>query len=695
MPELRLASPLQYLKGVGPRKAEALAGLGYRTVLDLLRLYPRAYLDRTSIVPINKLRIGEPATIIGSVVMHGLLYGKRRRLEVTLQDETGRIALLFFAGLRYWEKRFERGQTWAASGTIGFFQGLQIVHPELERLDDDSSRMVHAGRIVPVYPQTAELSQIGLTSRAMRGLTTFIFEHLHDSIPDELPPADQRQLGLVDATTAVRSVHYPLEREAIEVARRRLAFDELLELQYFVLRSRGIKQQLRKRHRIAAPDGKVEDLIAALPYALTAGQQSAFLQITADLQREQPMSRLLQGDVGSGKTVVAMLCAATAVSSGLQVAFMAPTEILAAQHFRNWEQLFFRFGIRIELLTASQKAGHRKEVSARCAAGEIDLLLGTHALIYDSVSFPSLGLVIIDEQHRFGVEQRGKLFAKGENPDLLVMTATPIPRTIALTLYGDLDITTIDSLPPGRKPVRTVWRPDSARTKVLTYLKDQVSGGEQAYIVYPLVEKSDELPIQSVEEAFQQLSETELRGLRLGMVHGRMKPQERDETLARFRSGQIDLLLATTVIEVGLDNPNANLLIIEHAERFGLAQLHQLRGRVGRGSKQATVVALASESLSPVARERLDYFVSQTDGFQIAEADLRLRGPGELFGLRQSGLPELKVANLSTDRDLLEAARALCAKLLFPDKPLSREYLGLQRFLGEALARREANLGGG
>ncbi|RME20858.1 MAG: ATP-dependent DNA helicase RecG, partial [Candidatus Zixiibacteriota bacterium] len=503
--------------------------------------------------------------------------------------------------------------------------------------------------IIPVYPQTAELTKIGLNSKGIRRLTSFIFEHLSDRWTDPLPEPERENLSLCPLGDAVRKLHYPETREEIEVGRRRMAFDELLLLQYLVYRNKGKKDATVKKHSYAAPGDKVSAFAEGLTFQLTQDQRQVASEIFTDLRKTRPMSRLLHGEVGSGKTVVAMLAAVYAAENNLQVAFMAPTEILVEQHFRNWQKPLARVGIQAALLTSSLRAAKRREVAERIAAGEVTVAFGTHALIYDYVSFQRLGLVIIDEQHRFGVEQRGRLYAKGEDPDLLVMTATPIPRTLALTLYGDLDISTIRTLPPGRQPVRTVWRTEDKAAKVYRYVHDEVKRGGQAYMIYPLIEKSDYLDLQNVEEAFDTLTRGVFHDLRVGLVHGRMKAKERDAVLTAFREGKVDILLSTTVIEVGIDNPNATLLVIQHAERFGLAQLHQLRGRVGRGEKPATVIALAYQPISEVARKRLEYFAAHRDGFEIAEADLELRGPGEMFGVRQSGAPELRLARLGKD----------------------------------------------
>ena len=696
MAELKLQSPLQYVKGVGPRKAEVLAKHGLTTVHDLLLYFPRHYLDRSSITPIAEVRIDQSVTIIGEVKAHGILHGKRRRYEVILQDASGPITLLWFQGVRYWERLFKKGQWFAATGTVGYFMNsYQMVHPDLERLEDESDKMIHAGRIIPVYPQTAELNKIGLSSKGIRRLTTIVFENLAERIPDSLPAEVAAEYALPGLHEAILKIHYPDDRDQIESCRRRLAFDELLELQYLVVRSRQEKVAAVKQHSYAAPGETLREFRDGLPFELTSGQKKVVREIFADLQSPHPMARLLQGDVGCGKTVVAVMAGLYVAENRMQTALMAPTEILAEQHYRTWREPLAARGVTAGLLTASMTKAQKDKTTKACAAGEIGILFGTHALIYDYVTFANLGLVVIDEQHRFGVRQRGKLHAKGENPDLLVMTATPIPRTLALTLYGDLEISSIDGMPPGRKPIRTVWRPHTVRNQVFEFVCNDVAKGGQAYIIYPLIEKSDRIELENVEDAFAELSSKQLRTLRVGMVHGRVKPKERDEILTRFRDRELDVLMATTVVEVGIDNPNATVMVIEHAERFGLAQLHQLRGRIGRGQRQATLVALAHPPISDIARQRLEYFTQTTDGFQIAEADLELRGPGEIFGVRQSGLPELRATRLSSDADLLEAARALLERLFAGDKALDSNHSRLLIYLKNRTADREIAPAGG
>lgn len=685
-----------YVKGIGPWRAEALAKHGLNDVRDLLYYFPRAYLDRTNIVPIARVKLDQPVTIVGRVKAHGALYGRRRKMyEVILEDDTGAVTLRWFRGLRYWEKLFEKGQRFAATGVVSYYTGYQMVHPEMERLEEDSDQMIHAGRIIPVYPQTAALNKVGLNSRGIRRLTSLILDNMSERIKDPLPTKENRKLGLPLLHEAIVGIHYPGSRDEIESSRRRFAFEELLKFQYLVFRSKSQKEKVVKKHRYRPPGEGMTSFKTQLPFQLTDSQKKVIREIFSDLQCEHPMARLLQGDVGCGKTVVAVLAALYVAENDLQTAFMAPTEILAEQHYRIWSDALLQVGVTSALLTSSLKAAEKKGVARRCAEGEIQILFGTHALIYDYVSFSRLGLVIIDEQHRFGVHQRGKLYAKGDNPDLLVLTATPIPRTLALTLYGDLDISTIDNLPPGRKKTQTVWRMHDARDQVYQFVREDIEKGGQVYIVYPVIEKSDQLNLESVEEAYRELSKRVFEKLRVGMVHGRVKQKEREAVLEQFRCGQLDILLSTTVIEVGIDNPNATMMIIEHAERFGLSQLHQLRGRIGRGRKEATLVALAHPPISDVARRRLATFTATTDGFRIAEADLELRGPGEMFGVRQSGLPEFRSAKLSADRDLIEAGRRLLEDLFAGDKQLDREYRNLYTYLNESASPKETLLGGG
>lgn len=663
MANLDFTTPVQYLKGVGPRRGEALAALGIDTVGKLLFYFPRKYIDRSQVAKIADLREHDYKTIVGKVLGKGLLKGGKTRLEVIIGDDTGHISLLWFSGYRFYEPLFKKGDELAVTGTVTYFQGYQIIHPEYEFIGDDPEDQIHTGRIVPIYPLTAELNQVGLTSRTIRKLIKTALDSVSGGIEEYLPQPMIAAEKLLPLPQAVREIHYPDDAEAAERARRRLAFDELLYIQ-FLLQSRKAKFQAQEKATPCKRPGKTfSTLLDQLPFSLTAGQKKSLNEIVDDMTSKKPMNRLLQGDVGSGKTAVAVLAAALAVENGGQAAIMAPTEILASQHLDNWRTPLANVGIRSDLLLGSTKADEKRTILTDLASGEIKLLFGTHAIISGGVEFADLRFIVIDEQHRFGVMQRGRLAAKGVLPDRLVMTATPIPRTLAMTLYGDLDISTIPDMPPGRKPVKTVWRFASALDDIYKYIDEETGRGNQAFVIYPLVEKSEKMDLKTAEDGYAELSEKILPHRRVGLVHGRIKADKRDKTIKEFQDGKLDVLVATTVIEVGIDIPNAGILVIQHAERFGLAQLHQMRGRVGRGGQRGLAVAIAYHPISDIGRRRLDYFAATTDGFKIAEADLELRGPGEFFGIRQSGLPEFRLANPITDQELLVSARAWAEKL--------------------------------
>ncbi|UCD95053.1 MAG: ATP-dependent DNA helicase RecG [Candidatus Zixiibacteriota bacterium] len=689
MPELKLDSDVQYLKGVGPRRAAALGLAGIKTVDDLLHYLPRRYLDRSMIVPIGSLQANMQATIIGMVLGKGILKGRRQRLEVVIGDDSGYIALIWFAGYRYLEGYFKKGDLFSVTGTVTYFQQRQIVHPEVERIEDEAAQLIHTGRIVPVYPSTAGLKKAGITGRILRQMVSRALDAVEAGIPDFLPDSYLTEHCLKTLSRAMRLIHYPEKMDDAEAARRRLAFDELLELQFLILSSRKQRNKASKSHAYVKPGGKVRQFLNKLSFKLTEDQEKSARKIFADLQSDRPMHRLLQGDVGCGKTVVALLTAVYAAENGLQTALMAPTELLAEQHYRNWVEPLREIGIEAALMTGSLTKAERRRLDDAAAAGEIDIVLGTHAVISESVRFKNLGLVVIDEQHRFGVMQRGRLIGKGMHPDTLVMTATPIPRTLALTLYGDLDISSIKTMPPGRQPSKAVWRTGAARQEIYEFLRERLKSGEQIFIVYPLVEKSEKLDLQAAEDAYIQLKEQVFPEFKVGLVHGRVKREKREEIIKAFQKRELDILTATTVIEVGIDIPAASIMVIEHAERFGLSQLHQLRGRVGRGGKRGLTIAVALPPVSDLAKRRLDMFQASSDGFKIAEADLQLRGPGEFFGTRQHGLPELKVANLAVDADLLPAAREVIVNLLSGKRAPDNDDSMLLKFLeGRLIGRR-------
>ncbi len=657
MARIDLKTDIQYLKGVGPKRGQVLADHGIDTIGKLLFYFPRRYLDRSQMDTIASLREHDYKTVVGKVLGKGLLRGGKTRLEVIIGDGTGQLSLMWFRGYRYFEKQFKKGDEIAVTGTVTYFMGYQMIHPEFEFIGGDREEQIHTGRIVPIYPLTAELNKAGLTSRSIRKLIKTALDGVGDGIEEYLPQEILDGEHLTGLATAIKEMHFPSETDAAEAARRRLAFDELLYLQ-FLLQSRRHKVKDKEKAHPCGPPGKLfTKILDELPFKLTPGQKKSLDEIIGDMASKKPMNRLLQGDVGSGKTVVAVLAAILSVENGGQAAVMVPTEILAEQHYRNWHDCLQEAGISSALLIGSVKGKDKKGVVEGLASGDVDIVFGTHAIISASVTFSDLRFVVIDEQHRFGVMQRSKLAGKGDLPDRLVMTATPIPRTLAMTLYGDLDISTIPDLPPGRQPVKTVWRFSSAIGEIYKFIDNEIGKHSQAFIIYPLVEKSEKMDLLAAEEGYREMSEEVMPRRRIGLVHGRMKGPERDETIRRFHAGELDILVATTVIEVGIDIPNANILVIQHAERFGLSQLHQMRGRVGRGQRRGLAVAVAYRPISDIGRRRLEYFASTSDGFKIAEADLELRGPGEFFGIRQHGLPEFRIANPVGDQDILVRAR--------------------------------------
>ena len=660
MSALSLDSPVQFVKGIGPRRAEALDAVGVRTVQDLLFYFPRGYIDRSNTVPIGQAVKDSHVTVVGRVLGKGSMYGGRKggkRFEMILGDDSGHISLLWFAGWKYIDAQFEKGDLLAATGAVGFYNGSQIIHPEIEALEDESAELVHTGRIVPLYPSSETLTSVGLSSRGFRRAIKFALDNCAQEIYDHAPAALLSQYDLPALNETVRQIHFPDDDANRERARRRLAFEEFAELQYLVLRFRKDAKIIRKERLLAHHGELVKSFAAALPYKFTPGQREAIREIYADMAGDKPMNRLLQGDVGCGKTAVAIASAVYAVENRKQVTFMAPTELLAEQHFRNWKPILSAIDISGALVTGSLKTKERSLLSSRIASGKTRIIFGTHALLSQDIVFRDLGLIIIDEQHRFGVAQRGRLIEKGRTPDILAMSATPIPRTLALTLYGDLDFTTIPDLPPGRQPVKTVWRPAGERSKIYQFIGERVAKREQVFVIYPLVQRSENSDMLAAEEAYKTFKEELFPRHKVALAHGQLKAAEQDARIQAFARGETDILIATTVVEVGVDIPGACVMVVEHAERFGLAQLHQLRGRVGRGGKAGFFVAVACPPISDIVRKRLNYLVAHHDGFDIAEADLKLRGAGEIFGLRQSGLPTFRMANLSGDRDLLVVAR--------------------------------------
>ncbi|HEX3236126.1 MAG TPA: ATP-dependent DNA helicase RecG [Gemmatimonadales bacterium] len=664
---LRLDTPVKFLKGIGERRAEQLERLDIRTARDLLWHLPHRYIDASTVTPLVRAEVGQEVACVGRVMAKGVVPTRRglRIFHAVLRDDSGVLECVW-PGQAFLDRTIAVGQTLLVSGPVRFYHGRQMAPREFVILSDadseEESEPLAAGKVLPVYPATE-----GLSHKVLRGLIERHLDGLIALSEDVLPEQLRRSLELPTLADALRAVHRPATAAEAELGRRRLAFDELLDLQLMLIRARTVA----KRHRTGVAFTVKRDLTTrlktSLPWELTADQQQALREITADMTSPDRMHRLLMGDVGTGKTVVALFAMLLALENDYQAALMAPTELLAEQHADTLERLLAPVSIRPELLLGRQTAAEKTAVRARLASGQARLAIGTHALMQESVSFRGLGLVVIDEQHRFGVEQRAALIGKGAAPDVLLLTATPIPRSLALTLYGDLDVSTIRHRPPGRGHVRSALRTGGQRERVLEFVRGECSKGRQAYVVLPVIEESERADVRAASTMAQTLA-ARWPELRVGLVHGRLKAEERDGVMRGFRAGELDVLVATTVIEVGIDVPNATIMLVEHPERFGLAQLHQLRGRIGRGQDESFCILL-SEGPAP---ERLHAFAATQDGFRIAELDLEERGMGDLIGARQSGGFELRHARLPADDDLLTRARALAVRLIDADPALQR-----------------------
>ncbi len=706
---LALSDPVEAVPGIGRSNANAFKRLGLKTVEDMLYHFPHRYDDYSSQKRIADLVVGASETIVAEVTDVRLVGGGRGRVEVSLSDESGTIKAVFF-NQPWLTKQLTVGRMVVVSGKVGAYLGMrQFAGPKWEPYVADGDTL-HTGRLVPVHPLTS-----GLLERNARTVMKQVVDAVAPHVPDHLPEPVRSRAGLMPLSEALRQIHYPDSPEHLARARTRIGFDEFLFIQIGVVQRKLLWQgELGYAMRLL-PELHAE-LQARLPFSLTGAQQRALAEIFADMGRPVPMARLLQGDVGSGKTVVAAASLLQAIGNGFQGAMMAPTEILAEQHYKGLKRLLGQVavprearvaaegedwkqrldpeeaarlaeikallgmsdaedmggqGVRVALLTGSLGARERRRVLEGIARGEVDLVVGTHALITDNVRFSSLGLVVVDEQHRFGVEQRQRLRDKGFNPHMLVMTATPIPRTLTMTIYGDLDTSVLDELPPGRQAIRTRWVRKAEREKAYRHMRREIEKGRQAFVICPLVEESEKVDLPSAEEMYERLQGEVFPDLRVALLHGRMLPREKDEVMVAFRERQFDILVSTAVIEVGIDIPNASTIVIEGAERFGLAQLHQFRGRVGRGEHQSYCILISDKDDNEVTKQRLEAMERTTDGFKLAEIDLQLRGPGEFFGTRQSGTPDLKVAQLADTR-LLHAARVAAESLLADDPQLAR-----------------------
>ena len=667
--KLQLNAPVKFLKGVGPKRAEALQRLGIRTAGDLLYHVPHRYLDATTVTPLARAAVNQEVTCVGRVVSTGVLQTRRRGLRVfhaVLKDASGLLECAW-PGRPFLERQIKKGQLLLVTGPVRYYHGKQIVPREfivLAEAGDDTES--NPGLVLPIYPATE-----GLTHRQIRAL---VQQHLDELLPlvhDPHPPAFRATHQLIELPRAFELLHRPKKIEEAGLGRRRLAFDELFDQQLVQARARHLAKRSRAGIRFELKRELTTRLKEHLPFELTGDQRHAIREITDDMTAPLRMHRLLMGDVGTGKTVVALFAMLLAAENDYQAAIMAPTELLAEQHGVTLTKLLEPLAIRPELLLGRMSAAEKAAARQRIATGAPRIVVGTHALIQESVTFRRLGLAVIDEQHRFGVEQRAALVEKGDAPDVLLLTATPIPRSLALTLYGDLDVTQIRERPPGRGTVKTALRTEAARSKIYEFIRSECAAGRQAYVIYPVIDESERADLKAATTMAEKLAKT-FAEFRVGLVHGRLKAEERDATMRAFRDNQVNLLVATSVIEVGIDVANATVMLIEHAERFGLAQLHQLRGRVGRGTAASHCILLSD---SGEAAPRLQAFTETTDGFKIAELDLHERGMGELAGARQSGGVPLRYANLETDLPLLDDARAAAAAMIATDPALeAREH---------------------
>ncbi len=661
-----LSQPLQFVKGVGPRRAADLARVGLLTVEDLLLRFPLRYENRAGLTPMAALRPGQTATVVGEVLSFGIRPTRRpgfRLFEVVVRDESGAVRAVF-PNQAFLKDVFRAQQQVVLFGPLEHRSGgLQFTNPEYEIVrgdaEDSDDAHVHTGRLVPIYEKIGSV-----TPRMQRSLMHQVLAAMPEEVDDPVPAPVRQALALPPRRVAIEHTHFPpgdvsvVELNAFKsAAQQRLIFEE-----FFLFQAGLVMRKRRQSSTHKARPVQVDDRVRGaarkvLPFRLTDGQKVALREIVTDMQRPEPMHRLLQGDVGAGKTIVALLAAVVAMENGFQVAFMAPTEILADQHYMTIRRLMEHSRFRVGSLTGSVTGAKKRAARAEIASGTTHLVVGTHALVEGAVEFRELGLVIIDEQHRFGVMQRATLRAKGQHPDVLVMTATPIPRTLALTAFGDLDVSVIRGLPPGRQPIRTVAKPDSRRDEIYQLVRKELEQGRQAYVIYPLVEASEKIDLRAATAMAETLQSDVFPEYRVALLHGKMKSDEKDQVMAAFARGDVHVLAATTVVEVGVDVANATMMVVEHAERFGLSQLHQLRGRVGRGTHASTCVLVYQAPLTEQGRARLEALIETTDGFLIAERDLEIRGPGDFFGTRQSGLPTLRVGDLVRDHILMEEAR--------------------------------------
>ena len=671
-----LQTPIDYLKGVGPNRADLLRKeLGIHTYQDLINLFPNRYIDRTQYYKINQLqRNNADVQVIGEITnLKDVGEGRAKRLVATFKDDTGVMELVWFRGQKWIRESIKLGKPYVIFGKTNWFNGVfNMPHPEMEFLEEHEKNLRSA--MQPVYPSTEKLSNKGITNRVISKIMQQLFLETKGNFSESLSENLISELKLISKSEALFNIHFPKNQELLSRAQFRLKFEEFFYIQLQLIIKNLIHKSKIKGFNFEHVGNNFNTFFKEhLPFELTNAQKRVLKEIRADLGSNAQMNRLLQGDVGSGKTIVALMSMLIALDNGFQACLMAPTEILSVQHYNSLIELCNKLNISIKLLTGSSNTSERKEIHKMLENGELQILIGTHALLEDKVKFKNLGLAIIDEQHRFGVAQRSKLWRKNDTPPhILIMTATPIPRTLAMSVYGDLDISIIDELPPGRKHIKTVHRYDKNRLKVFRFIKDEITKGRQVYVVYPLIQESEKMDYKDLMDGYESIvRDFPMPQYQISIVHGKMKAVDKDYEMQRFVKGETQIMVATTVIEVGVNVPNASVMIIESAERFGLSQLHQLRGRVGRGAEQSYCILMTGHKLSEDSKTRLQTMVSTNDGFEIAEVDLRLRGPGDLMGTQQSGVLNLKIADVIKDKDILQHARHYAKSILKSDPSLS------------------------
>jgi ATP-dependent DNA helicase RecG len=673
MSENQKLSGLQYLKGIGPKRAEILSQQGLNSVEDLLNYFPRNYIDRSNILPLNQLQDDQEVTVIGKIEAAGIKHARKPYFYITISDGKGLLDGIWFNSISYFKKIFMVGDWVSLSGKLKYYRGYQITHPDYDKLaNDDFDSMKNTGRILPFYTINENLKNAGINSATFRRMYFQLFENNAVFYAEHLPEWIKELHSFSEINRAYQEMHLPTSAELLQKSLNRFIYEEFFYLQLLFA--------LQRKHMQVKPLGiafvkaskTLDAFYKMLPFEMTSAQKKVVREIRTDMKSTTPMNRLLQGDVGSGKTLVAMMAALICIDNGYQAALMAPTEILAEQHYSNVKNILGPLGVKVILLKGGQTQTERAQILSQIRKEKNAFIIGTHALIQQKVEFSRLGLAIIDEQHRFGVMQRGALIGKGPEPDVLVMTATPIPRTLAMTAYGSLDVSIIDEMPANRLPVKTVWRFDNQADKIYTFIKSRLKEGEQVYIVYPLVEESEKMDLKAATEGYEELRKGVFKEFDVSLLHGQMKADDKEQVMKTFKEGRIQILVTTTVIEVGVDVPNATIMLIEHSERFGLAQLHQLRGRVGRGSQQSYCILKTAYSISEVGKLRVKVMTETTDGFIISEKDLEIRGWGDFFGKKQSGLPDFRLANPIRDREVLEKARKDAFRLVDDDPHLRK-----------------------